>query len=146
MFIFPGHFGLGLIICGITGFTGMSALLVMIGSILPDLDTIPYLFGVGYRKTHRTFTHSMFMPLITAFISAPLTLGIIVHLLFDLIPYPGVKLFFPFSSKEVYLYKGKLEKYHDPKLLIKDWLHNKRFIAFESSLLILGTFLVLLSY
>lgn len=141
MFVVPGHLGVGLIIAALARFNSLDALLVVIGSVIPDLDTIPYLFGVDYRKTHRTITHSIFIPLITALISIPLTIGLVIHLLFDLMFYPGTKLFYPFSNREFYFFKGKRKKYYDPALLIHDWFNNKRVMFFEFFLLILGVFL-----
>ncbi|MBD3312367.1 hypothetical protein GF352_02865 [archaeon] len=143
MFVVPGHLGVGLIVSALAGFNSFDALMLVIGSIIPDFDTIPYLFGVDYRKTHRTITHSIFMPLVTALISIPLTIGLVIHLLFDVMFYPGTKLFYPFSQKEFYVIKGRLKKYYDPLLMISDWFKKKRIMAFELLLLFIGIFLSL---
>jgi membrane-bound metal-dependent hydrolase YbcI (DUF457 family) len=121
--------------------TGFSALLIAIGSILPDLDVIPSLFGVAYRKTHRTLFHSIFMPLIVSLFSTPLAIGVSLHLLVDLLTYPGIKLFYPLSQKEFYFIRGDYIKYHDFKLFIKDVLNSKRYLAIEFSLLFIGAVL-----
>ncbi len=135
MLVFPGHFGVGLIFSGLTG---LNTLLVLIGSILPDLDVLPYFFGIKYRKTHRTFMHSIFFPLLILPFSAPLCLGILVHLLMDLMTYPGLKLFYPLSNREIFLYKGSFKKYEDFILFLKDIKKDKKYLAFEIIVFLIG--------
>lgn len=135
MFAFPGHFGFGLILAGLTN---LDAVLVLIGSLLPDLDSILVLFGIPYRKAHRTFFHSIFVPSILYLVSPALALGFIGHLFVDLWFYPGIKILLPFSEREFYFYKGDFKKYHKPKVFLKEALANKRLIAFDVSLFIMG--------
>ncbi len=139
MLAFPGHFGVGLIFSRLAD---LNPLLVIIGSLLPDFDALPYFFGFDYRKNHRTFLHSMFIPLIIAFISIPVAIGIMLHLLVDLTTYPGIKLFYPLSDKEFFIYKSSNKKYDNPINFIKDIVKNKRYLAFETSIFLLGVLLI----
>ena len=137
MFAFPGHAGVALLIAGLTG---LNPWLLIIGAMIPDLDTIPYLFGVPYRRTHRTITHSAFMPLLSLFISPVIALGVLSHLIVDLITFPGVKLFYPFSDKEYYFYHGRFKKYHNPLLFINDSLRKPSRVILEVAVFLIGLF------
>ena len=135
MFAFPGHFGVGIIFSGLTG---LSPIMLILGALLPDIDAIPILFGVDYRKTHRTITHSILMVFISGIFSIPLMIGVISHLLADLIFFPGIKLFYPFSKREFYILNGRFKKYYDPWAFINDSLRDKRTITLELMILIIS--------
>jgi membrane-bound metal-dependent hydrolase YbcI (DUF457 family) len=143
MFAFPGHFGVGLIVSGLTNF---SIVPIMIGSLLPDIDGVLYMLGFDYRKTHRTFTHSIFMPLLISIFSFPLALGIVFHMLADLLFYPGIKLFYPISKKDFYFIRGKGPLHQTPGEFIKYELKRKRFIAYEVSILTIGVLLFIVRH
>jgi membrane-bound metal-dependent hydrolase YbcI (DUF457 family) len=143
MFAFPGHFGVGLIVSGLTK---LSCVPILIGSVLPDIDGFLYLFGFDYRKTHRTFTHSIFMPLLVSIFSFPLALGIIFHMLVDLLFYPGIKMLYPISKQDFYFFKGQFKLHQNPFDFIKHELKRKRFFAYEMGMLVIGIFLFLGRY
>jgi membrane-bound metal-dependent hydrolase YbcI (DUF457 family) len=65
----------------------------------------------------------------TAIISIPLTLGVLLHMLLDYLFYPGIKLFYPFREKEYYFYRGKFKKYHQPRVLVYDFIRSKQLFA-----------------
>ncbi len=135
MLAFPGHFGIGFLFAWLTG---LNPVPVIIGSVIPDLDVIPHLFGVGYRKTHRTITHSVFMPLFSLFFSVPVAIGVLLHLLVDAVTYPGIKLFYPFSQQEFYLIRGNFKKYQSPSEFIKDLFHKRWYLVLEFSFLVIS--------
>jgi len=135
MLAIPGHLGGGLIAAGLTG---LNSWIIILGAIIPDLDAVPYLFGVPYRKTHRTITHSIFMPLLTALISLPLAIGVLSHLILDFLFYPGIKLFYPFSQREFYVYKGGLEKHLTPEAFLKSVTKKSKYLVVETVVLVLG--------
>jgi len=128
MLSFPGHIGGGLIVAAVTG---LNPLMVFIGSVIPDLDVLPYLFGVGYRKTHRTITHSVFMPVLLAFFSLPLAFGVLSHIFLDFLFYPGIKLFYPFVKRDYFLFKGDLVKHQTPEAFIKSIPQKKKYFAYD---------------
>lgn len=138
MLAFPGHFGVGLIIAGLTGF---NPLLVIIGSLLPDLDAIPVFFGFNYRRNHRTLLHNVFVLSLTFLISLPLAVGYAFHLLVDLSTYPGIRLFHPFSKKEFFILRSNNKKYYNPLSFMKDTMRNKRYLAFEFAIALIGVFI-----
>lgn len=90
---------------------------IITGSLLPDIDHPKSYIGKKIRPIskslnklfgHRTFTHSLFTVIIFLEISrntqyhplsVGLTLGIISHILLDLITPQGVALFYPLSKK-----------------------------------------------
>lgn len=80
-----------------------SAILLMVGSLLPDIDhggstiskNIPLIHKIF---THRGFTHSLlFIYIIGTLISPWLGMGILVHILLDMFTSQGVHLFSPFT-------------------------------------------------
>lgn len=95
---------------------------ILIGSLLPDLDHTKSFLGKKLRFIskplfklvgHRTLTHSLFMivlglemirlssyhPMVVG-----LTLGIISHILLDILTPQGVALLYPFSRKRYKLF------------------------------------------
>jgi membrane-bound metal-dependent hydrolase YbcI (DUF457 family) len=95
-------------------------LIAAIGGLIPDLDIVAYyilyFFGYSFEEVHRTFMHSIFIPiglllagLIVYFTHGKkgkylkvsgvffiFTIGCIIHLILDMI-YGRVMIFYPFS-------------------------------------------------
>ena len=80
---------------------------------------------------------SVLMVLISGILSLPLMIGVISHLLADLLFYPGIKLFYPFSNREFYFLRGRFKKYYNPWAFLSDSLRDKRTITFECILITL---------
>lgn len=101
-------------------------LVAMIGAILPDFDIGLYyilsFFGFGFWEVHKTFSHSIFIPLILFiigflimkygikisglgkhhinlfYIFFILGIGSLLHLILDALFFPGIMPFYPFSN------------------------------------------------
>ncbi|MBS3075207.1 metal-dependent hydrolase [Candidatus Pacearchaeota archaeon] len=101
-------------------------LIAMIGAILPDFDIGLYyilsFFGFGFLDVHKTFSHSIFIPLILFIIGFLiinyniknsklgkhhiklfsiffiLGIGSLLHLILDGLFFPGIMPFYPFSN------------------------------------------------
>ena len=83
--------------------------LLLLGGLLPDVD---YLFDfILGNTTHRMFTHSLLFVLVAFFIiyiilkmfdlekeAYFLPIGILVHIIVDMLSYPGVLLFWPLGT------------------------------------------------
>ncbi len=59
---------------------------IIIGSLLPDIDLI-----IGLR--HRGLTHSLWM--LASLINTPLSIGVISHIILDLLTISGCRLLYP---------------------------------------------------
>ncbi len=90
----------------------------LIGALLPDLDLIAYFLlnnsGFQFYEIHRTFTHSIFIPLIFLLagilarkkkllsnILFIITIGLFSHLMLDLIIIGKIALFYPLSNLKI---------------------------------------------
>ena len=86
----------------IPGITAPAAAGLILGSVLPDIDSKKSLVGrhvpvLPRLLPHRTVTHGLaFMLLLGCFFS-PLGMGIGLHILMDMCTPEGVKLFWPFG-------------------------------------------------
>lgn len=74
----------------------ISFILLIIGSILPDIDHNHSTLGkvipiIPKMLKHRGIMHSIWIPLILLFINKPLCYGYFLHLAFDLITKNGIK-------------------------------------------------------
>lgn len=145
MMPFAGHAGLSLITSLLTGF---NPLLVLIGSVIPDLDSVVSFFGVSFNKVHRKITHSLlflimlllssiFVPLLL-----PIAIGVIIHLVADL-DHCGVSLLYPFSKKRYSVLKiNNKNEYDSVTKCLKAFFkqHYLKFVA-EVALLVTGLML-----
>ena len=90
-------------------------LIAMIGAILPDFDIGLYyilsFFGFGFLDVHKTFSHSIFIPLAIflilhywlgwTYIGLAIALGYISHLIADSLTIEGVNFLHPISKFHV---------------------------------------------
>jgi membrane-bound metal-dependent hydrolase YbcI (DUF457 family) len=145
MMPFAGHAGLALIVSSLTG---LNPLLVVIGSLIPDFDSILSFFGASLSKVHRKGTHSLLFFIVLLFSSIfiplllPISIGVIVHLVADL-DHWGLPLFYPFSRKRYSVLKvDQRNKHESVGGYLKDFFtkHYLKFLG-EVTLLIVGLFL-----
>lgn len=109
---------------------GLAAVLFMVGSLLPDVDSPNSMLGRKFHLPigHRTWTHSVwfFVPLVVASIFLPilsyLTVGYGLHLFMDAFSRCGVAFFYPFSKYLTYPSGAMVKKNHHLKLYrTKHW-------------------------
>lgn len=77
---------------------------IIAGSVLPDIDSPKSLVGrhfpvVPKLLPHRTVTHSLIFCVAAYFINPYLALGILIHILLDLLNPKGVKFLWPLKAK-----------------------------------------------
>lgn len=97
------HLGGGILASVLLCDSFASAILIIFGSILPDIDhknsflgkNIPF---ISNFFTHRGFTHSLLFVCLIWFLNVYIAYGIIVHILFDMMTHNGIKLFYPIDS------------------------------------------------
>jgi len=98
--------------------------LILLGSILPDIDHPSSLLGrynvMSPIMEHRGFTHTILFMVIVAYITHIYTphwrfmaLGILIHLIGDTTTKTGIKWLFPFTNEKYSLHKltGDAEVY-----------------------------------
>jgi len=69
---------------------GLDPWLVFAGALLPDLD---------YAFEHRKLLHNIFFAALVFLLSFPVWVGVVSHLLLDLLTRAGVALLWPLSSR-----------------------------------------------
>ena len=93
----------------------LSAIVIILASVLPDIDTPMSKVGkrfkvVGFIFKHRGFFHSLLAILIFGFllmsvygkeIALAFSIGYLAHLLMDALTVSGVRFFHPFSKKTI---------------------------------------------
>lgn len=98
---FKTHLTGGILVSTLCCTTIGSAALVVIGSLLPDIDhsgsalgkTVPF---VSKLFKHRGITHSLLMLIICWFLLSPyIAIGVASHILLDMLTKQGVKLLWP---------------------------------------------------
>ena len=145
MIPFAGHAGIALIIAFLLK---TDPLITVIGSILPDLDSLTVLFKIKWTEGHRKITHSLLFltPFIILSIINPLftslLIGVITHYISDLDSW-GIPLLYPFSNKYYSIVKVNHSKSFDkPEKYINEFF-KKRGLRFyiEWLLLIIGIIL-----
>ena len=87
-----GGIALSLLICN----DFVSFILVLVGSILPDIDHNNSTLGkiipiIPKILKHRGIMHSIWVPLILLFINKPIFYGYCLHLMFDILTKNGIK-------------------------------------------------------
>lgn len=107
--IITWFFGKGIELFTKRKLNSFSWILLLIGGLLPDFDyPIAWILGIDI---HRTFTHSLVFILVTFFIASLvfmyhknkenyafiLSLGVLTHVLVDLVSNQGVPLFWPLN-------------------------------------------------
>lgn len=144
MIPFAGHAGTALIIAWLFN---LDPLLVLIGSVLPDIDMILILFKTPWEKAHRKITHSLLFLLPFIILSLinpffiPILIGLITHFITDL-DHWGIPLFYPFNKKDYSIIKIKHNKknsYSGPKHVLFSFFkkHDYKFWI-EFALLAIG--------
>jgi membrane-bound metal-dependent hydrolase YbcI (DUF457 family) len=135
-------------------------LIALAGALLPDLDIIIYFifskFGYGFYDIHRTFSHSILIPVIFLLIGIfsikknkilsniflIISIGVFSHLVLDFIVAGKIELFYPFSSIKVglnliallpaYLYDFVLPIIDTIVLvLVIFWIDRKKLLSFD---------------
>jgi len=144
---FAGHAGAALIVAGLFG---LNPLLVLLGSLIPDLDAVIQLFGVKWTSGHRKITHSLLflnLFLVSAVffpVMLPVAIGLVTHFVTDL-DHWGLPLFYPFSSKCYSVMKVDHKRgndYDSAEHCISEWFKRRDWkFYFEWGLLGLGIFL-----
>lgn len=84
--------------------TAPQLVLVSVGAMLPDLDTVrlvrgPYERLIPDLLPHRGPTHSLLMLAGAVFVHPWLGLGVLTHLILDMATASGVQLFWPYHRK-----------------------------------------------
>jgi len=140
MMPFAGHAGLSLVIAGLFN---LNPLLVLIGGLIPDLDSLFVFFSPGFTKYHRKITHSLlFLNLILVSavffpIMIPIVIGLSAHYIVDL-DHWGIPLFYPFSEKRYSVMKVTNKKAYDKGVdCVSDWF-KKRGVGFWLEWILLG--------
>lgn len=84
--------------------TGIGVVMATFGAVLPDIDCATSIVG-KHAKTlatilpHRGPTHSILMIVLTTLINPWLALGVITHIVLDMMTSKGLLLFWPFQKK-----------------------------------------------
>lgn len=78
--------------------------LITFGAILPDIDHSGSTLGrfvkpLSRKLKHRSFTHSLLFLFLTTLLSPYLGIGVLTHIVLDMLNPDGVKLFFPQKKK-----------------------------------------------
>lgn len=81
-----------------------SGIVLCVGSLLPDIDHQNSLFGkyiplINRLFKHRGFTHSLIFVILCGLLNIWLCIGVIVHILFDMLTRNGVEFFYPYRMK-----------------------------------------------
>lgn len=84
--------------------SGAEVVMTAFGALLPDIDTAQSAFGrytklVSRLLPHRGPTHSLLMLALSACVNPWLGLGVLTHLLLDMMTAKGVQLLWPWSRK-----------------------------------------------
>ena len=98
--ILPAHIGFAGFI-GVLMFKDYRAFIAVLGALIPDTDIK---LGIG----HRGFTHSLHFLLIS-FIVPELGMGVLSHIILDMMTPMGVRLFWPYKADFV-VFNGNLVK------------------------------------
>ena len=120
------HLAFGLFVALLFPFSWLFVFLVLIGSLLPDLDSTKSKFGrkvkvIGWLFGHRKFVHSIIFGVLLfvilywfgfGYLGLGLLVGMFSHLVLDAFTKEGVRFFYPFKFKLRGLIKtnGFLEK------------------------------------
>lgn len=77
---------------------------IAIGSLLPDIDSRASLVGrhipiLPRLLKHRTVTHSLWLALVIYFACKPIAVGMLTHILLDLLNPEGLYLLWPWRKK-----------------------------------------------
>lgn len=88
----------------IPGITATAAAGLIIGSVLPDIDSEKSLIGrqvplIPKMLPHRTITHGLLFMILLGMLYSPLGAGVGIHLFLDMFNPDGVKLFYPFKKR-----------------------------------------------
>lgn len=84
--------------------TGAEVVMATFGGLLPDVDTAQSMVG-KHAKTfakllpHRGPTHSILMLVLSTFVNPWLGLGVLTHIVLDMMTAKGLKLFWPWDKK-----------------------------------------------
>ncbi len=84
--------------------TGAEVVMATFGALLPDIDTAQSIVG-KHAKTfakllpHRGPTHSILMLVLSIFVNPWLGLGVLTHIILDMMTAKGLKLFWPWDKK-----------------------------------------------
>lgn len=84
--------------------TGAEVVMATFGGLLPDIDTAQSIVG-KHAKTfakllpHRGPTHSVLMLVLCTFVNPWLGLGVLTHIILDMMTAKGLKLFWPWDKK-----------------------------------------------
>lgn len=84
--------------------TGAEVVMVAFGALLPDVDSAQSIVG-KHAKTfakilpHRGPTHSIIMLVLSTFVNPWLGLGVLTHLVLDMMTAAGIKLLWPWEKK-----------------------------------------------
>lgn len=94
------HITAGIVTSLAIGANAPQIALIAFGSLLPDVDHAGSTFGkavkpISKRLRHRGFTHSILFLIITTIISPYLGMGVLTHILLDLMNPKGVELLYP---------------------------------------------------
>lgn len=78
--------------------------IIVFGSLLPDIDHSGSTLGrlvkpLSKSLKHRSVTHSLLFLLISTILSPYLGIGVLTHILLDMLNPEGVRLFFPYKKK-----------------------------------------------
>tara|TARA_Y100000310_G_scaffold269145_1_gene282129 strand:- start:360 stop:857 length:498 start_codon:yes stop_codon:yes gene_type:complete len=133
-----------------TDLTRTAWIILLFGSLLPDSDFI--IDWIFKKKTHRTFTHSIFFIFFIFVIgffvldivnlgneAIFISLGVLSHIFLDMISNTGVVLFWPYKSW--FSFFGVNRKFKQKEITIKRLKNKFNFLLFDS---VLG--LIWLSY
>lgn len=97
------HLQAGLTTAVITGASPINVAIMLIGSILPDIDKGISLLGrynlFAFTLSHRGITHSLVLLLPLYYLSEPLAIGMATHIILDMLNPTGVTLFWPIPFK-----------------------------------------------
>lgn len=118
--VIHNFFNLNLYFSHFNGLTLIAIILLLIGSLLPDIDTDRSLLGqyVHLPIEHRTWTHTIwvcFALLCVSFVFKPfifLFFGYFTHLFMDSLSVGGVCWIYPISNYRRYGNNAKIKYYH----------------------------------
>ena len=82
----------------------VSSLFVVVGSILPDIDHPGSMVGknvplIPKLLNHRGLTHSISFCVMMSLLNAWLGIGVLVHIVMDMMTKNGVELFYPYKKR-----------------------------------------------
>lgn len=123
------HIATGFLVASIIPTNNIGAILICAGSLLPDIDHGNAIIGKKFKfiskiLKHRHFTHSIVFALICGVFSPYLAVGVMTHIIADMMTKQGVKLFYPIKRSV----RLPLAKYNSTNSIFESVLRNMCFV------------------